>query len=611
MVLDNADDDDVFFVADEGSGGISHNSDITNRTRPLESFLPQTPNGTILVTSRNSIAAINLVGPHGGIVEVEPMGEEDALALLNVRVPFSESSKDDAKALVQALERIPLAISHAAAYIKTRAPMTTMSGYLELFRESEANQVRLLGQNGLKDLRRDYSIQHAVIATWQISFTQIQKTKQSAADLLALMSMFDRQGIPISLLQANAGRLDLEDALTPLLSFSFLRAEVGQQSFEMHRLVQLSTRTWLQANKQFDRWRKESIRVLTKAFPSGDHETWMECQVLLPHSKEVISHMANDREDLLDQATIADRTSWYLICRGEYVSAETISRIGVEAREKALGPEHPHTLSSVNDLGMAFLGQGKYEEAEVMQRRALEGYEKVLGPEHPGTLASVSQLGSVLLRQGKHEEAEAMQRRALEGCEKVLGPENPYTLTSVSQLSSVLERQGKHKEAEAIQRRALEGCEKVLGLEHPQTLTSVNNLGSVLWNRGKYKEAEAMQRRALEGYEKVLGPDHPDTLTSMANIASTFSNQRQWKEAEQLEVHVLETRKKVLGAEHPATLISMNNLAFTLRRRGCSHDAISLMEKCLQLRKRILGPHHPDTESSIETLNKWQMENRG
>jgi hypothetical protein len=62
------------------------------------------------------------------------------------------------------------------------------------------------------------------------------------------MSMFDRQGIPVSLLQGQASRLDFEDALAPLLSFSLVRAEISKQSFEMHRLVQLSMRTWLKDN---------------------------------------------------------------------------------------------------------------------------------------------------------------------------------------------------------------------------------------------------------------------------------------------------------------------------------------------------------------------------
>jgi len=56
--------------------------------------------------------------------------------------------------------------------------------------------------------------------------------------------------------------------------------------------------------------------------------------------------------------------------------------------------------------------QGKYEEAEVMHRRALKGRENVLGPEHPDTLSSVNNLGMVLKTQGKYEEAEVISAGA-------------------------------------------------------------------------------------------------------------------------------------------------------------------------------------------------------
>jgi hypothetical protein len=141
--------------------------------RPLATFFPQTPNGSILITPRNSTAAFNLVGTHDNIAKVEPMGVDDALALLRTWVSISGSKADDAKALVQALECIPLAFTHAAAYIKTRAPMTTISSYLQLLSESEANQARLLDMKELRDFRRDPSIGHAVIATWNILFDQI------------------------------------------------------------------------------------------------------------------------------------------------------------------------------------------------------------------------------------------------------------------------------------------------------------------------------------------------------------------------------------------------------------------------------------------------------
>ena len=602
MILDNVDDDGVFFADDEDTLGTAQTSDITSYRRPLESFLPQTPNGTILITSRNKSAAINLVGAQGSVVQVEPMEEEDALALLKTRVPFDKSGEADAKMLVWALECIPLAITHAAAYIRTRAPTITMSSYLELFYKSEANQVHLLGKKGLQDLRRDRSIRHAAIATWQISFTQIQRTEQSAADLLALMSMFDRQGIPISLLQNSMNQLEFYDALAPLLSFSLVRAEIGKQSFEMHRLVQLSMRTWLEVDKQLSKWIKESLRVLVKVFPSGDYKTWPDCQVLVPHSKEVTGRLLGDQDDVWNQAKIASRTSWYLYLRGEYIAAEKVSRVAVEGREKVLGQEHPSTLNSISLLGTVLSGQGKDKEAEVIHRQALEGRERVLGQEHRSTLTSISKLGSVLLSQGKVKEAEVIHRQALEGRERVLGIEHPDTLTSIAHLASTFWKQARWKEAEELNVQVIEARKKALGEKHPDTLTSKATLASTFWSQGRWKEAEELFIQVVETRKTVLGEDHPDTLTGMADLALTYSNQGRWKEAETLFVQVVETLKRVRGPEHPDTLSSIDNLGSSYGSQGRWNEAEGLFIQVIETRKKVLGLDHPDTLSSIDNL---------
>jgi tetratricopeptide (TPR) repeat protein len=596
MILDNV--DDVFFN-DEQDG------------RPLKSFFPQAAHGIILITSRNNMAATNLVGEHGDVVQVEPMGEDEALALLHTRVPFGESSRADAQALVHALEGIPLAITHAAAYIKTRVSTTTISTYLKLFRESEANQVHLLSRKEWKDIRRDHSIRQPVIATWQISFKHIQTTEPSAADLLALMSMYDKQGIPRWLLQqVNTSQLDFNDALAPLLSFSLVRTEIGAQALTMHRLVQLSMRRWLEAESELGRWVKESIQVLSAAFPSGDYATWEQCKVLLPHVKEVVRHATEDREGLEKQAESALRAGWYLLLMGEYTTAESFLQLSLEIREKVLGREHPDTLNSVSKLGTVLSRQGKYDEAEALHRRALEGYEKALGREHPHTLTSVSNLGAVLETHAKYNEAEAMQRRALEGRERALGRENPDTLTSVSNLGWVLESQGKYDEADALHRQALEGYEKVLGREHPDTLNSVSKLGSVLERQGKYNEAEAMHRRALEGYEKVLGREHPDTLNSVSKLGSVFSRQGKYDEAEAMHRRALEGHEKVLGREHPDTLTSVSQVGSVLSRQGKYDEAEAMQRRALEGSEKVLGREHPNTLTSVSKLG-WVLESQG
>ena len=611
MIIDNADDLSVFPRPIQRRNG-SKDDVSSNAAASLLELLPQSSNGSILITSRSRDVAFRLTGSYGDIIQVQPMDQAHALALLRNKLDGS-FEQDDAAALVEALDYMPLAITQAAAYISQRAPRATVSRYLQDLRKGDRDRAKLLEMD-IEDSRRDGTASNSVIATWQISFEHIHSVKPSATQLLSLMSLFDRQGIPESLLDGrytehDDASPDFEDDLNTLTSFSLVATDVDGHQLEMHRLVQYSTRKWLELQGELETWRQRYVRLMDDSYPVGRYENWKVCQTLFPHAQATIACRPTGGSALEVWASVLFKAAWYADGMGNYDVAQEMGRGALEAREAALGAEHPDTLTSVSQLGSVLESQGKYKEAEAMHRRALEGYEKVLGPEHPDTLTSVSQLGSVLESQGKYEEAEAMYQRALEGREKVLGPEHPYTLISVSQLGSVLSRQGKYKEAEAMHRRALEGYEKVLGPEHPDTLTSVSNLGSVLESQGKYKEAEAMHRRALEGYEKVLGPEHPDTLTGMAKLASTFWNQMLLNEAEDLEVRVMEMRKRVLGDEHPNTLTAMGNLAFTLKFQGRNKEAISLMETCIQLRKRILGDRHPDTESSLETLTKWQMEN--
>ncbi|OQE34388.1 hypothetical protein PENCOP_c018G06557 [Penicillium coprophilum] len=598
MVLDNADDDGIFF-----------SRNIFNERGPLVSFLPQAAHGSILITSRNGLAARNLVGSESHMIAVQPMNEAESLTLLRARIPAPQSGESgesggDERALVQALECIPLAITQAAAYIANRLPLVTVSAYLRLFHESESKRTRLLQNEDSADLRRDPSIRYAVITTWQLSFEQIRQERPAATDLLSLMSMFDRQGIPEDLVRDHdQDILDFHDALAPLLSYSLIRLEINERLFDMHRLVQLSVRAWLDMHQQLYGWQAKSRGIMARAFPDGNYESWTQCRSLLAHANSVLQSICDvDDEDRLNAATLLSNCGWFLDLQGVYKEAEVMHRRALGAREKVLGSEHPDMITSVSNLGLVLSSQGKYDEAEAMHRRDLEGSEKVLGREHPDTLTSIDNLGDVLFSQGKYDEAEAMHRRALEARENVLGSEHPATLNSVSNLGLVLSSQGKYDEAEAMHRRGLEGSEKVLGREHPDTLTSVNNLGLVLSSQGKYDEAEEMHRRALEGYEEVLGREHPDTLTSVNNLGNVLSSQGKYDEAEAMHRRALEGYDEVLGREHPNTLTSASNLGLVLSSQGKYDEAEAMHRRDLEESEKVLGHEHPDTLTSANNL---------
>lgn len=70
-------------------------------------------------------------------------------------------------------------------------------------------------------------------------------------------------------------------------------------------------------------------------------------------------------------------------------------------KEKALGPDHTSTLSTVNNLGNLYKAQGRLKEAEKMYQRALAGCEKALGPDHGRTQRLVDMLSALSIEDAK------------------------------------------------------------------------------------------------------------------------------------------------------------------------------------------------------------------
>ena len=87
-----------------------------------------------------------------------------------------------------------------------------------------------------------------------------------------------------------------------------------------------------------------------------------------------------------------------------------------------LGPEHPDTLHTVNNLAVGYNIQGQHSEADILNRQTLVAREKVLRSEHPDTLATLNNLVLVCQSQGQLEEAETLYAQALAGQQKKLGP---------------------------------------------------------------------------------------------------------------------------------------------------------------------------------------------
>lgn len=557
MVLDNADDGLVFFA----------NAD---RREPLAAFVPQTENGSILVTSRSSAVAERLTGHGHNVLAVPSMDEKQALQLFHHKLG-EEHDASTTTDVVHALGCLPLAISQAAAYIVRQGPLMSLPTYLTNFRRDERKKARLLGVD-MGDIRRDPSAYNSIMSTWQMTFEVIQRDRPSAANLLSVMSFFSPQGIPVWVFRKREGSGSsdnddqLEDDLDVLRGYSLVAVTMDQGMLEMHPMVQFCTQQWLSFTGRTRAAKGVFLRAMSMSYPFGEsYENWATCRELDLHIRLIEEAEPDDQVQAVDMAQVLTNAAIYRGTLGLYPASERMLRKAVGLFEKALGSEHRGTLASVSSLGLALRNQAKYEDAERMLRRGFEGGKKALGLEAPETRVFGGNVGLLLVDLGQYDEAERILRWVLEGRKKALGPEHVDTLGAITNLGLVLLMQSRYEDAEEMYRRGFEGYKKAFGLEHPKALRCAFNLGRLLRLRAKYDQAEEMLRFALQGRERALGPEHIDTINSVHQLGPLSLEQGHLEQAVQLYDRAWKGFHAILGPGHPQTIQCEHDIA-ALRR---------------------------------------------
>eukprot|EP00798_Chlamydomonas_sp_ICE-L_P007619 gene7619-777_t len=259
--------------------------------------------------------------------------------------------------------------------------------------------------------------------------------------------------------------------------------------------------------------------------------------------------------------------SWHLGDQGDLAGALAEAEAAEEEMQRILGPEHPDTLESLNNLANCL---------EAWRTQAVR--ERTLGPEHPDTLSSLNNVANCLHDLGRSSDALPLNERTLAVRERTLGPEHPDTLGSLNNLAACLYALGRYSDALPLYERTLAVSERILGPEQPRTLNTLNNLAVCLKALGRGSDALPLYERKLAVRERTLGPEHPDTLMALNNLAVCLKALGQSSDAMPLYERTLVVRERTLGPEHPHTLVSLNNLAACLYALGQSSEAYSLVD---------------------------------
>ncbi|KAF2484018.1 hypothetical protein BDY17DRAFT_322901 [Neohortaea acidophila] len=652
--LDNV--DDASFLAErraarEDRGGV--------KSLPsLFELLPVCDHGSIFITSRTERAALTLV-ERSDMIAVKPMDEGTAMRLLAKRLG-KQHAQDAGVELVKTLEYMPLAITQAAAYINQRGRRWSVERYLKEVQEylkkaqSGAQSKRGILEIGEVDLRRDKEGEDAIMLTWCISFEHVRQVRPSAADLLALMSFCDRQSIPEDLVRRRgaekygSGRREndgdvgeeerddeddaslnssetnsddgFDDDLVILESYSFVSVTTTAAVFEMHRLVQLATRRWLESQNEQERWKERYIENLRAAFTETPSQGSVTSRVMFPHVKLALDLKPKLGSDaLLTWARLMYIAAGYAVVGGYGYEhdAEKMAEECLKALEMELKDNDPKILLAMVMVARVRNRTGRCMEAEALLMRVLEAHEKALRADDPPDELSIESKHTIMLDlasscrdQRKWEQAEKLILQVLEGERTVYGEEHIRTLDAMHNLAVTYLWQRRWADAESLLVPVLERKKKALGEEHLDTLIAMGNLATSYRNQGKLTEAEELHKRGVAVERRVLGEQHPTTLISMSSLAEVYRQQRRLAEAEVLLTRVVAIRRAALGEGHRDNLVDMSNLAGVIARQGRLAEAEELETEALKRRVKVLGDHHPDTLTNKSNL-AWLFGEQG
>ena len=229
----------------------------------LTDWMPTTPNGKVIVTSRASVFdQIGIERP----IALDVLSEAEALTLLFERsgIPRTETAEAEAISLNQELGGLPLALEQASAYIAQQR--ISFGRYLRAYRKQGLTHLE-------KERAKTGRYPSSVLKTWQLNIAAVSEANPAATALLELSAFLAPDEIPERIVIAGAAHfraelgkylqsqvqdeetaeedvsLSLRELLALLSQYSLVRWQDEPSTYSVHRLVQAVVRDQIAARE--------------------------------------------------------------------------------------------------------------------------------------------------------------------------------------------------------------------------------------------------------------------------------------------------------------------------------------------------------------------------
>ena len=603
------------------------------------------PEGTGVRTLITTTRHLDWDGPGWLRLAVGAFDREQSISLLCEYT--GDTHRETADRIADALGNLPVAIAQAAATAQQGG--YSLSGYLDRLSHHplESSMSRLEGANYPDAVGIALLMAHEqVLEQLRIEHPQQERIAVSLLDALSLLAA---SGVPTHwLLRLDADSDAVRDTLSFLKSAAILQESSDGTKTIIHRLQgHVYRETYLNDQKKLgeartcatsvlsgidvdrldnDEQQRDETRhlieqLISVASQDYSHSLFSEPQVSSKLAETLhdatslgMSQLALCLTDSVTRAcdvlgpdhpdTLASRNNLAGTYRdaGRLDKAIALYEQTLEDSIRVLGPDHPSTLTSRFNLAGAYRASGRLEEAIALYEQVFSGGSRVLGPDHRSTVTARDHLADTYWEAGRLDEAITLKKQILADAMRIMGPDSPGASAARNNLAATYRDAGRLDEAIALFEQNLDDVARTLGLNHPETLASRHSLAGVYRDAGRLDEAIPLFEQNLAEFIRILGPDRPDTFTSRSTLAGAYQAAGRLDEAIALYEQTLEDSTRILGPAHPVTLTSRNNLAGAYRDAGRLDDAIRLFEDNLEASIRILGPQDPRTLTSRDHL---------
>ena len=250
---------------------------------------------------------------------------------------------------------------------------------------------------------------------WHVTLDRLA-SDPLAGDVLRVVAWYASESIPRDLLDGLAEPPALFRAIGRLAAYSMITADPAVLS--VHRLVQAVARTPEPGDRHrnpevISRARDQAAEQLAAALPDWDDpQTWPRWRMLLPHI-DALTDYVHPRTDNEAIASILDLTGSFRVLQGQVTRATADLQRSLAARQQILGGDHPHTLTSRNNLASAYKEAGNLGQAISLFRQIVADSGRILGDDDPSTLAFLDNLANAYQEAGNLELAIPLHERTL------------------------------------------------------------------------------------------------------------------------------------------------------------------------------------------------------